>query len=472
MIEKLFPIEIPPGIVSNGTMYERMGRWADGNLVRFVDGHPAAIGLAGAVSTTPSALSGGAPGGAYVGATPSADFGLLGCASKLWAFFYSAANVLLVDDATPAGGVSSYGNNVWSFARLGLKTIASRQYGRVWEYTSSPATDTVCPIVAGAMCVTPERFLMVFNFGKVQWASQGTTTTWTPSSTNSAGSLDIASQGAPMTAFDFGGETFHLTTQELWKIPYVGAPIYYGAARIGAQCGAIAARAAAVLGSQVVWMGTRGFFRYNGYVQPLPCSLSESIFSDINHSQRDLIHAVVNAPLSEIWWYYPAAGATEANRLVIYNYAQDVWTRGTRSQAAGSDALWPASFITNAVHPVMLSFTTGAEPTVTALETGGAIAGAYIETGPILLDKAGGQLMRVQKIVPDNAQTAAAETLTLYTGTWPKVAEASSTHTIAAAGGEIDVRATARYVRLKFELTRSDSRVGTPRLGVVPDGLR
>lgn len=38
MIEKLVPVDLPPGLVNNGTTYQSKGRWFSGNLVRFFQG--------------------------------------------------------------------------------------------------------------------------------------------------------------------------------------------------------------------------------------------------------------------------------------------------------------------------------------------------------------------------------------------------------------------------------------------------
>ena len=51
----LTPIDLPPGIYRNGTQYQTIGRWFDGNLIRWVDGVLYPVGGWTRISTTPLA---------------------------------------------------------------------------------------------------------------------------------------------------------------------------------------------------------------------------------------------------------------------------------------------------------------------------------------------------------------------------------------------------------------------------------
>jgi hypothetical protein len=339
---------------------------------------------------------------------------------------------------------------------------------------SGAGTNTTAP-AATTLVVTPERFLMSLADFRVSWASQGTTATWTPSSTNSAGSLDLVGAGRIVAAKVVRGQTLVWTTEGLWGLNYVGAPLYYGATLLGRGCGAIATRAVTVASNGVAfWMTENGFMTYDGYARPLRGDLDDAIFSDFKGAMLDRIFAVANSPRNEIWWFYPSSAANDTSgpdKVVIYNYKEDVWSLGTLSRSAGSDAsFWSGTSVavSGASMPILLD-ADGSH--AYAHDADGAIAGAWIESGPLFLD--GGQKrVRVQKWIPDNVQVSQSENLTLYAGNWPKDTEASTVYAIGPGVSEIDTRVSARYIRFRQELLRSDSRIGTPRAGIVLEGSR
>lgn len=94
----------------------------------------------------------------------------------------------------------------------------------------------------------------------------------------------------------------------------------------------------------------------------------------------------------------------------------------------------------------------------------------YIESGPIELGD-GDQVMRVQRIVPDEKTLGDVEAR-LFGAIFPTDAETEyGPYTLTAPTG---VRFTARQVRLRCEEARegADWRLGTTRLGVIPGGRR
>ena len=86
------------------------------------------------------------------------------------------------------------------------------------------------------------------------------------------------------------------------------------------------------------WMGVGGFYRYDGRVQSLPCTVKRYIFNDFNTEQYDQVFAGTNEAFSEIWWFYCPSGSTTASRYVIYNYAQNIWYYGNLSRSAWIDS--------------------------------------------------------------------------------------------------------------------------------------
>jgi len=487
MIEKLIALKIPPGIVKNGTMLQRAGRWADGNLVRFSaeDGSPRAPG-----GHAPLITTGGLPGG-----TPRTMFGwqagstgtfaVVGTTTKV-ASFDLATSPMRISDITPAGLTTPgtpdcYAFDVMPGGNLVFSPIIPVDYGNTAIYVWALNPASVATVASGSPAgrlglVTPENFLVIFqDNAKIKWASQGTTNSWTPATTNSAGSLDVRTNGVLLAGRIAHGTSLLFTTVDLWELNYVGAPLYYGVRQVGRGCGLYAPNAVAVVeNGTAYWMGRGGFFKYDGYVQPLRCDVADDIFPNLVEGRRRYTHAVVKAKYSEIWWHFNTDNSsTGTNKVAIYNYALDVWSIGSIDRAAVSDTgilRDPASILQNdqSVTFDKDGATVYADDDPTTVKTG-----VYIESGPFMLDEAGSDLVRVQKLVPDNNQTTSVEFATIFGGTWPKVAETSQVVQIPAAGGEpLDMRIQARYIRYKQELNRVDSRIGVPRIGIVKDAKR
>jgi hypothetical protein len=85
-------------------------------------------------------------------------------------------------------------------------------------------------------------------------------------------------------------------------------------------------------------MSYDAFYLYNGTVQQIPCTVRNYVFSDLNSDQAFKIHAFTNNEHSEVGWFYPSASATEVDRYVIYNYAEQVWYYGQLSRTAWLDS--------------------------------------------------------------------------------------------------------------------------------------
>jgi hypothetical protein len=481
MIEKSLPLKIPPGVIKNGTLFDRAGRWADGNLVRFPNGVAQACTGSTTLTTAGAAVPGGEPHSARILPGDAGDpLAVVGTETELYTLQYLSGGNAEVADLTPAGFTSSTEDFMWQFDILGDVLLASAG-SDIYSYDlsvggASFAAVAGAPAVVTGHVVTPERFLVVFDesgdTNVLRWASQGTTTTWTPASTNSAGSLPVPILGRFFAGRRANQETLiWTTTGELWALSYVGAPLYYGARKIADNCRPISRNAIAQIGNETYWMGERGFFVYDGYVRSVACELADDIFPNLATTKRWLSYASVHGPWEEVWFHYPSTSGSngERDKVAIFNRVLKVWSPGSISRATGTDALWPGRQVNSGRRSAPLYFDT---TTVYAHDTETAFAGAFLESGPIMLDPAGARRMRVQKAIPDNVQQSTNEPVIFYFGTYPKVAESSVSTQIPTAGGEINLRTSGRYIRIKQDLDVLTSRIGTWRLGVIPEGRR
>ena len=500
MQEQLLPLDLPPGIYTNNTVYSAKGRWGAGNLVRFFEGTIRPIGgwrrLKDASNANLTILD-GTPRAAASWRT-SAGAAIVGVAttSKL---FLIAAGVL--KDITPAGftignvdsgaasSVGAYGKGGYGVANYGIgSSIVGFTPATTWQLdlfgeflaavdttnqalyiwqgdpTVAAAVATDSPSCVGVV-VTAERFLVALGAGgdarTVQWASQETFTDWTPSGLNTAGSFPLTTNGALMAGRRIRGGTLLWTDLDVWEMVYLGDTTFiYSFRQVGDHCGLIAPNAVAVVDGRAMWMGTDSFYGYDGYVTPIPCDVSDSIFANLNFSQRAKIFAVPFTEFGEIFFFYPSAMSTEIDSYVVYNFREQHWSLGTLSRTCGATdgpTDYPIMFDAGGLtyeHEVLYDHE-GSQP--------------YVESGPIELGN-GDRVMKINRIVPDE-KTLGDVTVRLYTSFFPTDTETDSGPYLMHA--PTDVRVTARQVRVRFaEQVAGAWRVGKMRLGIIPSGRR
>jgi hypothetical protein len=305
-------------------------------------------------------------------------------------------------------------------------------------------------------------YVQNYSIRRAYWATQETISDWVPSATNTAGSLDFATDGEFVCGKPTRGQTLLWTTRDLWTMTYIGGEFIYSIARVGDNCGIISKRAAVVIDTGAYWMGFGKFFIYDGFVKPIPCDVNDYVFLDFNTTTASTIFAIPNPRFGEVTWYYPATGAASPNRYVTYNYIEKHWVFGVLSRAAG------VAVQAGAVNPVPVLI--DANGNIYDHETGSARSGSvFIESGPIELD-AGDNVIRVQQIVPDDASLGDVS-MSLYTSLFPDQSETlNGPYTLA---NPTSVRLTARQVRIRItEVLANAWQVGVVRLGGIRGGRR
>ena len=114
-------------------------------------------------------------------------------------------------------------------------------------------------------------------------------------------------------------------------------PFVYTSEYAGRACGLAGPNAIAVQDNFAVWMGTRGFFMYDGFVRPIKCDVLDYLANNISQTQRSKVYAVANNQYGEVWWFYPSANNTECDSYVVYNYRENHWSIGSLARTAGTD---------------------------------------------------------------------------------------------------------------------------------------
>ena len=304
---------------------------------------------------------------------------------------------------------------------------------------------------------------LAFSPRRIIWASQETVADWNnESTTNTAGFLDLGTEGILVCGKATRSSTLIWSTIDLWNITYIGGAAIFRAEKVGSNCGIIGPHAAVVLDAGAYWMGTSGFFVFDGFARPLPCEVLDYVFGSFNRTYAYMVFAYTNPSFNEITWHYPSANATTNDRYVTYNYVEQHWVTGTLSRQAG------VTRVGSGVVPVLID----ASGNVYDHETGTARNSEgtpSLESGPFELED-GDNTVVIQKIIPDD-KTVGDVNVTLYTSYFPDETETTNgPYTLTKL---TSVRKRARQVRVKLtEAVANAWRVGMIRLGVVKSSRR
>lgn len=491
------PLTLPPGVFNNGTLYQSKGRWYDSNLVRW---YGTALGpIRGWTRKGSSVLAGLARAAlgwrdnnknAWIGVGTHSKLYVL---NRLGAAFDITPVGLTIGraDATASGGYGSgpygaltYGagrsdtttavNDAtqWTLDTWGQDLVAcSPDDRKIYEWVA-PATGTKAARIGGspacdAIVVTAERFLFALGTDgsdddprSVAWCDQENNTSWTPSSTNQAGSFPLQSAGRLMCGARVKGGTLLFTDVDTHIAIYIGGTLVYAFDRVADGCGIISRQGVATFDQMAAWMGADlNFWLWNGgAVVPIPCDVQDYIRQDINLVQKSKVIAVVNSAYSEIEFRYCSGGAREIDRCVVWNYQGNSWAIGRAARTCGIDkcgGIFP--------NPVLIA----SDGKIYDHENGWAYdnAAPYALSGPMELGS-GDQVMHVTGLIPDDATVGdVAATFTVRRnpdddGTDYGPYSLSSRTDTQFSGGLVQFKITAA------ELT--DWRFGVARLDVMP----
>lgn len=213
-------------------------------------------------------------------------------------------------------------------------------------------------IALGANGYIPGNPNTPFDPMLVRWSAQNAPTNWIPSVTNQSGEVRLSSGSYIMTGINTKQEMLVWTDAALYSLQYIAGTLVFRASLVMANLSIIGPNAATVVNNTAYWMGTDKFYKYDGTVQTLPCTIQQYIFNDFSFAQRFQTFAGTNEGFNEIWWFYVSntevTMATNQSRdpvvdkYVIYNHAEDLWYFGSMNRTAWCDSpLFPGPLALN-----------------------------------------------------------------------------------------------------------------------------
>jgi hypothetical protein len=496
----LIKLELPPGMLQVGTVYQCAGRHYRGNRVRWRnDGRVWAMEpIGGEVQRTITPMDGKVRAAIVWTDDDNLRWQSYGSNEKLYVLTQTSDTP---DDITPVGftagdadatagagyGIGPYGESTYGTPRVDnatyqeasmwtLDTIGPLLYGVmaqdgiVYKWTP-PDTGVPAAAVAGAptgsaIVATDEGFLFVLGAGgdnrKVQWPDQYSDSDWTPGATDQAGDITLQTPGKLLCGRRVRGGTLIFTDMDAWLATYLGPPYVYRFDRIGENCGIISRGAAIAVGPRAYWMGNGRFYEFDGVARELECDVAEGVFGDLNYTQKSKITVHHEPQFSEIWFKYPSGSSTEIDRQVGFNYEGRFWI--PHDDFARLAAVSRGVFD----NPLMVD----SDGIVWDHETGADANGSrvYCETGPYELGN-GDNIVRARRLISDEA-TAGDWQVSFKVRDWPNDTE--TTYGPYTLSNPTSIRFAARQTRMVIELVTpsQNARWGIPRVDAQEGGRR
>jgi len=319
----------------------------------------------------------------------------------------------------------------------------------------------------------------------IRWSDQESTSTWTPTATNTAGSFRLTDGNQINTAVRSRGAVMIWTDTALYQMQFIGAPLTFGFKQIGSNCGAVGINAAVDVSGTSFWMSDDSFFLYDGAVKKIPCSVQDHVFDNINQNAKQDVFCAANSDFNEVMWFYASANSTQIDKMVAYNYAENLWYVGTLARTS-----WADSGVYEVPYAAEFEAddTTATISTITGLKAGrtfvylhetgvnddGAAMTNHIESGDIDIAD-GDNFMSVSRFIPDFKNQAGTVDVTLKTRPYPSGTQTShGSFDVTTSTTKVDTRIRGRQVAVRVSSDAVDDnwRYGTMRLDIKPDGMR
>jgi len=319
----------------------------------------------------------------------------------------------------------------WVLENFGEDLLALANNGSLYKWDSSAGVVDNRAALAHAnaptasrhlILSTPDRHIILFGtettIGStgtqddlfLRFSSQEDLSTWSPSSTNTAGSFRIKDGSKIMTAVRSRGSILVWTDTSLHSLQFIGPPFIFGLTQLGSHCGAVSPHSAVDVNGTTFWMSQQAFYMFDGTINKLPCTVQDYVFDDFSATQEVLVFAGLNTDFNEVTWYYASKGSSYINRNVTYNYLENSWYTNSLARTTWLDrGVYDSPYATeysssvNGDNPTVLGVTdgssivyvheSGTDDVVSALPS-------FIQSGDFDIGD-GDQMLSIKRFIPD-----------------------------------------------------------------------
>ena len=382
--------------------------------------------------------------------------------------------------------------NQWSLDNWGQDLLAVRRGGQLIHWDAAASTVPVRASIVGSgpakinsIVVSPnDRHVValgassyltsVYSPLTVRWSDQEDYSNWTPSISSTSGEIQLI-EGTQI----IGGERARnqiliWTDKALYGLQFVGPPFIFQLAQLGSNCGLIGPHAGITVDGVGYWMSDSNFYKFDGRVERMNCTIRREVFDNLNISQKDKIYAGSNSEFNEVIWLIPGLNALEPTRYVIYNMLDDCWVYGSTFYTTYKDSnVFNNTITTGITTSTSTSHYYNNEPV--SIYTGdGAALVSYIESAEFDIEN-GDNLLFVDRLIPDFTLKNGTVRFTINLQQFPNGTKTTKgPYLIDVNTDKVDFRGRGRQAN--FRVSTSDTnvswRMGAVRLAIQPDGSR
>ncbi len=435
-------------------------------------------------------------------------------------------------DAVDAGTITLE-PGLWSLSNFGQVLVATIANGKTFTWNAGDAarlsvrastttTDFVTtgnPTATRTTLISPTTRHLI-HFGTevtigstatqddmfIRFSEQEDINDYSILATNTAGSQRLQDGTKIMGALVAKENILVWTDNALYTMKFVGAPFTFGFEQVGTNCGLIGKNAAVEIDGVAYWMGSNGFFSFDGTVNTLPCSVEDYVYDDVDTTKGQQVCAGINNLFTEVTWWYPTSGSDFNNRYVVYNYGtvnnplpMGNWYTGVNTNSIRTtwiDSLvYPKPYATaynssnTGTFPAIIGETGLGQSVLFEHETGtdqvnpdGSVTAltSFVQSYDFSLQTDQGAaeyFLAMRRFLPNFKILQGNASVTISVADYPADPNTTSTlspFTVDSTTTKVDTRARGRYAALKIENTGvSESwRFGTFQADLQPDGRR
>lgn len=350
---------------------------------------------------------------------------------------------------TPSYSIGNWGED------LRVMTSADGRYLGWSPTTPGDPCDTVPTSPTGrGFVITPEQHVIIYgvdgDFNHWGWCSRSDDQDWDfGDPTNTAGDYFVQPASHIIAMIGVGSQILGFTANGFAHVVnYLGSPYIYSEMVRMDQAGIpYSADCVTTTPDGAIWVSNSGYWSFNGVnVAPLKCEIWDWVTDLIDASYTRYEGTIINvAAQSEAWFFFVETGERYNSRVAIYDYRQKIWSMGSHiSRSAGFSS-------SNDDYPLMSN-----GETVFKHEAGLVYADyahfPYAETFTINTNAGTNKITVMQLFAEIDGDYSALRVRAVKSN--KRIAgggETFSNYKSIRDNGYIDVRETARDIRLRFE---------------------
>lgn len=238
-------------------------------------------------------------------------------------------------------GYSGSADSRWSFAQFGDATLMANGAQPIQRSTSGAFADIATAPVADII-FSVGSFVMALNTGAStdQWhcCAAFDDTDWTQSLTTQAASGRLVASPGHLTAGARLGEyAIAYKERAMFLGQYVGPPVIWDWVQVaGGDAGCVGKHAICDIGGVHFFVGPDNFWLFDG-TRPIPVGdgVVRSWFVENSSAEyRYKTTCVFDRESNRVWIFYPKAGSSECDGVLVYHVQTKQWGRADRSVQA------------------------------------------------------------------------------------------------------------------------------------------